>query len=211
MSSAPKLVSNASAAAADEAHLRASLTDTLTGLPTRILLLDRAGQAIRNAARSNGRVALATIDLDQFHDVRETLGPASGDELLRQIALRLTGSVRRSDTVARIGNNQFALVLVCETRDGVATVTTRLERAMSAAFIVGDHRISVGSGIGVALYPEHGREPEVLVERAMEVMAIAKQNNLGHLFYDPIEYDSSEAHVATTVFDAKELLVANGS
>jgi diguanylate cyclase (GGDEF)-like protein len=118
----------------NEVQGRDSINDPLTGLPTRLLMMDRVGQAIRHAGRTNGRVALAVIDLDQFQDVRETLGPASGDELLRQIALRLTGSLRRSDTVARIGEDEFAVVLACDTRDGVATVSQRLERVIVLAW-----------------------------------------------------------------------------
>lgn len=194
------------AARLSEVQNRDSINDPLTGLPTRLLMMDRVGQAIRHAGRTNGRVALAVIDLDQFHDVCETLGPASADELLRQIALRLTGSLRRSDTVARIGEDEFAVVLACDTRDGVATVSQRLERAMTEPFVVGGHRISLGEGIGVALFPEHGRDPELLLERASAAMAVAKQNRLGHLFYDPIEHKALvEDHAATTVFDNQEL------
>jgi len=189
-----------------------ALSDALTGLPTRLLMMDRIGQAIRHAGRTNGRVALAVIDLDQFQDVRETLGPASGDELLRQIALRLTGSLRRSDTVARIGEDEFAVVLACDTRDGVATVSQRLERAMTEPFLVGGHRISLGEGIGVALFPEHGRDPELLLERASAAMSVAKQNRLGHLFYDPIEHKGLvEDHAATTVFETQELRAAGAA
>jgi len=189
-----------------------ALSDPLTGLPTRLLMMDRVGQSIRHAGRTNGRVAVAVIDLDQFQDVRETLGPASGDELLRQIALRLTGSLRRSDTVARIGEDEFAVVLACDTRDGVATVSQRLERAMTESFVVGGHRISLGEGIGVALFPEHGRDPELLLERACAAMAVAKQNRLGHLFYDPIEHQNLvEDHAATTVFETNELRAAGAA
>lgn len=196
----------------DAADGRDVLTDRLTGLPTRMLMMDRAGQAIRQAARGNGRVALAVIDLDQFHDVRETLGPASGDELLRQVALRLTGALRRSDTVARIGEDEFAVVVACDTRDGVETVTQRLERAMTEPFAVGAHRITVGEGIGVALFPDHGREPAVLLDRASAVMGIAKQNRLGHLFYDPIVHVGAvEDHAATTVFNTDELHAAGAA
>ena len=194
-----------------EARERVNLTDALTGLPTRALMLDRTGQAIRQAVRGNGRVALGVLDLDQFQDVCETLGPASRDELLRQVALRLTGSLRRSDTVARIGDDEFAVVLACDTRDGVETVTTRLERAISEPFVVGEHRISVGGGIGVAMFPEHGRDPDVLLDKAVAAMNVAKQNSLGHLIYDPIEQDVSEELAATTVFEPQELRVANGS
>jgi diguanylate cyclase (GGDEF)-like protein len=181
------------------------LTDALTGLPNRVLFVDRADQAMRQAARGGGRVAVALMDLDQIRDVKETLGPATGDELLRQIALRLTGALRRSDTVARIGDSVFATVLACDTRDGVQTVTTRLDRVMSDPFVIGGHRISLGGGIGVALFPEHGRDPKVLVERANAVMIIAKQNSMGHLFYDPIEHSESDDNADSAEMNAEEL------
>jgi diguanylate cyclase (GGDEF)-like protein len=181
------------------------VTDSLTGLPNRVLFEDRADQAMRQAARSGGRVAVALMDLEQIRDVRDTLGPATGDELLRQIALRLTGALRRSDTVARIGDFTFATILACDTRDGVQTVTARLDRVMSDAFAVGGHRITLGGGIGVALFPEHGRDPKVLVERAHAVMVIAKQNSMGHLFYDPIEHADSDDNADSAEMNAEEL------
>jgi diguanylate cyclase (GGDEF)-like protein len=165
----------------------AKLYDSLTNLPLRALLLDRATQAMRMADRSGARVALAVLDISHHREVRDTLGPASADELLRQIALRLTGALRRSDTVARVGDDEYAVVVACDTRDGVETVTSRLDRAMSEPFVVGAHRISIGGGIGVAMFPEHGYEPELLLERATSATAMARQNSLGHLFYDAIE------------------------
>jgi diguanylate cyclase (GGDEF)-like protein len=181
------------------------VTDALTGLPNRVLFMDRADQSMRQAARSGGRVALAMMDLEQIQDVKETLGPHTGDELLRQIALRLTSALRRSDTVARISNTAFATILACDTRDGVQTVTARLEKVMADPFIIGGHRISVGGGIGVALFPDHGRDPNVLVERANAVMVIAKQNSMGHLFYDPIEHSNSDDNADSAEMNAEEL------
>jgi len=189
-----------------ESQGSALLTDALTGLPNRVLFMDRADQAMRQAARSGGRVAVAVMDLEQIHDVKESLGPATGDELLRQISLRLTGALRRSDTVARTGESAFGAVLACDTRDGVETVTSRLERTMSEPFTVGAHRITVGGGIGVALFPEHGRDPKVLLDRAHAVMSIAKQNSLGHLFFDPIQHSvESDENAETAEMNAEEL------
>jgi diguanylate cyclase (GGDEF)-like protein len=184
------------------------LHDGLTGLPTKALYVDRANQAVRLAARSNTRVALGMMDLEAMRDARETLGPASYDELLRQVALRLSGSLRRSDTVARIDTDQFAVVLACDTRDGVQTVTERLERVMSEPFVIGDHRVTVGGGIGVALFPEHGREPDVLLACAKSAMAIAKQNSLGHLIYDPIEHAEDDYEVTNVLYESAELRIA---
>jgi len=188
-----------------EAQGKGLLTDALTGLPNRLLFIDRADQAMRQAARGGGRVAVAVMDLEQIQDVKETLGPVTGDELLRQISLRLTGALRRSDTVARISDTAFATVLACDTRDGVQTVTSRLDRVMTDPFVVGGHRITLGGGIGVALFPEHGRDPKVLIERANAVMIIAKQNSMGHLFYDPIEHGESDDNADSAEMNAEEL------
>jgi len=186
-------------------HSAAKLYDPLTNLPMRALLLDRATQAMRIADRSGARVALAVLDVSHHREVRDTLGPASADELLRQIALRLTGALRRSDTVARVGDDEFASVLACDTRDGVETVTARLDRAMSEPFAVGAHRIGIGGGIGVAMFPEHGYEPELLLERATTAMAHAKQNSLGHLFYDAMEGGEPDHTADSAEMNAEEL------
>lgn len=189
-----------------QTHSPASLHDSLTGLPMLALLIDRASMSMRIADRSGGRVALAVFDVSQHREVRDTLGPASGDELLRQIALRLTGSLRRSDTVARISDDEYAAVLACDTRDGVETVTARLHRSMSEPFTVGAHKISVGNAIGVAMFPEHGFDAELLLGRASSVMLIAKQNSLGHLFYDAIDHSAADENAQTAEMNADELL-----
>jgi predicted signal transduction protein with EAL and GGDEF domain len=95
--------------------------------------------------------------------------------------------------------------LACDSRDGVATVTSRLDRVMSEPFVVGGHRISVGGGIGVAIFPEHGREAKVLLDCATAVMAIAKQNSLGHLFYDPIAHADDDTGADAAEMNAEEL------
>lgn len=170
-----------------EANGTVLLSDALTGLPNRTLFLDRANQAIRVASRSGSKVAIAVLDVEEVRDVREMLGPATGDELLRLIAGRLTGSLRCSDTVARVSEFRLAAVLACDTRDGVASVSARLERVMSDPFVVGGHRITLSAAIGVAMYPEHGREAQTLKTLANQAMMAAKRNNLGHLLYDPIQ------------------------
>jgi diguanylate cyclase (GGDEF)-like protein len=188
-----------------QAQPPAALNDHLTGLPLRALFLDRAAQAMRIADRGGGRVAIAVLDVSHHREVRDTLGPASADELLRQIALRLTSALRRSDTVARVDDDEFATVLACDTRDGVETVSARLDKAMAQPFAVGAHHISLAGGIGVAMFPEHGFEPEILLLRATSVMIVAKQNSLGHLFYDAIDHVDSEENAHSAEMDSEEL------
>lgn len=188
-----------------------ALHDTLTGLPMHALMIDRAEQAIRQAERCAGRVALAAIALDEFADVCETLGATSGDELLRQVALRLTGSLRRGDTVARIGVDEFAVVLACDTLDGVQSVSARLDRAIAEAFPVGGHRITVGGSIGVAMFPDHGRGIDGLLERAVKAMNVARKERMGHVVYDPIAHNAVEDSLPTTMFEARDLRVVNGN
>lgn len=187
-----------------EANGTVLLSDALTGLPNRTLFLDRANQAIRVASRSNGKVAVAVLDVEEVRDVREMLGPHTGDELLRLIAGRLSGSLRCSDTVARVSDFRLAAVLACDTRDGVASVSARLERVMTDPFVVGGHRITLSAAIGVAMYPEHGKDAQVLKQLANQAMLAAKRNNLGHLLYDPIHH-SDDINTDTAEMNTEEL------
>jgi len=180
------------------------LSDALTGLPNRTLFLDRANQSIRVASRGGGKVAIAVMDVEEVRDVREMLGPNTGDELLRLIAGRLSGSLRCSDTVARVSEHRLAAVLACDTRDGVASVSTRLERVMSDPFVVGGHRIELSAAIGVAMYPEHGKDAQGLKELANQAMLVAKRNSLGHLLYDPIQH-TDEGRTDTAEMNTEEL------
>lgn len=151
--------------------------DPLTELPNRALLSDRLGQALVAAKRDARRLAVIFIDMDNFKPINDTLGHAVGDRLLQQIASRLRTSLRESDTVARIGGDEF-VVLLRNVTDGpdAQAVADKLREVLIQPFVVDSHTLVVGASIGVALYPDHGSEALELFRHADEAMYRAKRD-----------------------------------
>ncbi len=141
--------------------------DQLTHLPNRVLFLDRLGVALVSARRNRRLVALLFIDLDRFKLVNDTLGHAEGDELLKGVAARLQACLRRSDTLARMGGDEFTILLPELTQPEDATVIAEkvideLRRPLNVA----GHEIRATASIGVALYPADGEDPDTLIKHA---------------------------------------------
>jgi diguanylate cyclase (GGDEF)-like protein/PAS domain S-box-containing protein len=169
--------------ARDEAQ-RQALHDSLTGLPNRTLLRDRLQQAILVGERDKSGVALLIMDLDRFKDVNDTLGHHTGDELLQQVGARLRGILRASDTVARMGGDEFAVVLpLARHADVAARVAESLVQALEQPFTLAGHAVSVGVSIGIAMYPEHGVDVKTLLRHADVAMYVAKRGGSGHAVY----------------------------
>jgi diguanylate cyclase (GGDEF)-like protein/PAS domain S-box-containing protein len=152
-----------------------ALHDSLTGLPNRTLFHDRVEQALRAARRAGGGVCVMLIDLDRFKDVNDTLGHASGDVLLREVARRLRTPVRESDTVARLGGDEFG-VLAAEiaTPNDAIVLAEKLREALAEPIAVGGLALEVESSIGIALAPEHGADVETLIRHADASMYVSK-------------------------------------
>jgi diguanylate cyclase len=160
--------------------------DSLTNLPNRVLLRDRLDQAIYTALREKQSLALFVLDLDHFKDINDTLGHHSGDQVLKQVALRLQGVVRDSETLARLGGDEFAIMLpLVKERNYVRLVTEKIQNAFHSSFIVGGLNLDVQASIGIAIFPEHGKDIDTLLQRADIAMYIAKQNNAGFAIYSP--------------------------
>ena len=163
-------------------------TDSLTTLPNRALLYDRFNQAIAVAKRErNKQVALILLDLDHFKEINDTLGHSAGDEVLRQVAQRLAGILRGSDTLARLGGDEFA-VLLPDALDGKAAaekVAKNIRDCFVEPFWFLKNELYLGVGIGIALFPDHGDDADVLMSRADVAMYGAKHKDVGFLFYDP--------------------------
>jgi diguanylate cyclase (GGDEF)-like protein/PAS domain S-box-containing protein len=149
--------------------------DSLTGLPNRRLFYDRLQQVITQAHRSKRSAALMFIDLDGFKDVNDNFGHEMGDLLLISAARRLSGCVRESDTVARIGGDEF-VVIVPEIQDheGVASLSEKILRCLSDAFLLTEESVSISASIGVAYYPADGATANELVKHADLAMYLAK-------------------------------------
>jgi diguanylate cyclase (GGDEF)-like protein len=171
-------------AAVSRAKEHQALHDVLTGLPNRALFRDRMHQAIAAARRSHHLVAVMVIDLDRFKEVNDTLGHHVGDLLLAQVGPRLAGCLRESDTVARLGGDEFGIVLPAlldyETAPKVAA---KLLSALDEPFMVHGLELDVGASIGVTLFPEHGEDPDALLQRADVAMYQAKQQTGGFEIY----------------------------
>ena len=150
--------------------------DPLTGLPNRVLFLDRLDQALANARRNSGRTALLAIDLDRFKSVNDTLGHQAGDELLQQCAIRWKASLRATDTLARIGGDEFMLVLPqLKARVDAQQVAQKLLRRMADPVRVAERPINVTGSIGIATFPENGEDSIALQQQADAALYRAKQ------------------------------------
>ncbi len=150
--------------------------DQLTHLPNRQLFRDRLKTALARARREQGLLALMFVDLDRFKDVNDTLGHAMGDLLLQGVAQRLLQCVRGSDTVARIGGDEFVVLLEgCQTRELAHAVAQKILAAFGPAFDLAGMPVPMQPSIGMALYPEHGDEEDVLLGHADAAMYTSKK------------------------------------
>lgn len=162
-------------AAQDKIHYMA-MHDLLTGLPNRMLLNDRLQQAMLASKRDDDKVALMFIDLDKFKPVNDTLGHDVGDQLLRLAAVRMLGCVRVSDTVARIGGDEFIVLLrnVTGAQEAIH-VAEKICTVLSQSFDLADHHLTISCSIGIALYPDHGDDGVELTKNADIAMYRAKE------------------------------------
>ncbi|MEO8408120.1 MAG: diguanylate cyclase, partial [Oxalobacteraceae bacterium] len=160
--------------------------DTLTGLPNRALFNDRLEQALAQARRQRKRLALMFVDLDAFKPINDNLGHHVGDLLLKEVAIRMQQHVRASDTVARVGGDEFVVLLfsIEEAQDALV-LAEGLRRAISQPFETPDGKVlRISSSIGVAVYPENGLDEIQLSRNADSAMYCAKQSgrNTVHAF-----------------------------
>ncbi|MNP21402.1 Cyclic di-GMP phosphodiesterase Gmr [compost metagenome] len=150
--------------------------DQLTQLPNRELLRDRLKSALEAAHEARGRMALLYVDLDRFKQVNDTHGHAVGDMLLQAVANRLKGCVRETDTVARIGGDEFVVLLHSIQASGDADrVAGKIRRVLAQPLRLDGHSLNIQPSIGVARYPEHGTEEKQLFRHADEAMYSAKR------------------------------------
>ena len=149
--------------------------DLLTDLPNRALFSDRVQQVLARARRNKERFAILVVDLDEFKPVNDHHGHGVGDQLLKEVARRLLLCVRESDTVGRVGGDEFVALLpsLHSEQDAVA-VGEKIRHAIAEPFEVGGHRLHISSSIGIAVYPEDGRDEIQLLKRADDAMYWAK-------------------------------------
>lgn len=160
--------------------------DLLTGLPNRVLFNDRLTQAIANARRHGLLLAVMFLDLDRFKSVNDTLGHLVGDELLQLVSQRLRHCLREGDTLARIGGDEFMLLLPhIRSRDNAAYIAEKILAALKAPFRLNSHELYISASIGIAIYPDDGISHETLIKHADIAMYSAKdQGRNDFRFFD---------------------------
>jgi diguanylate cyclase (GGDEF)-like protein/PAS domain S-box-containing protein len=169
--------------------------DTLTGLPNRLLLNDRVGQAIALARRQHGQAAVLYMDLDRFKHINDSLGHQIGDKLLQSVAGRLVDCVRTPDTVSRQGGDEFVVLLQeLHHPEDAAITATRLLKAVAEVHSIDHHQISVTGSIGISLFPDDANDVETLLKHADAAMYLAKKNgcNTYQFFGTDIDADAIE-------------------
>jgi diguanylate cyclase (GGDEF)-like protein len=152
-----------------------ALTDELTQLPNRRHLSDHLSQSLAAAKRDNSMLALIYIDLDGFKLVNDTMGHKAGDDLLVQVAERLRSRIRMSDTLARIGGDEFTIILNCIKREDAQTVAANLLEVLTRPFDIGGQEITVGASLGICTFPDNADDEMDLMQQADSAMYSAKR------------------------------------
>ncbi|HZM34248.1 MAG TPA: diguanylate cyclase [Burkholderiales bacterium] len=164
------------AKAREEAVRHLAYHDTLTGLPNRRLLDDRLAQAIHLAQRRDRKLAVMVIDLDEFKQVNDSLGHRAGDAVLREVAQRLSSCVRRADTLARHGGDEFVVVVSdVQTDADCALVAEKVLRSLEAPVHLDGRALALGASIGISLFPADAGDGDALLRNADAAMYSAKQ------------------------------------
>jgi diguanylate cyclase (GGDEF)-like protein len=161
--------------------------DTLTGLPNRVLFAEQLAHAITQSQRNDSQFALLTLDLDNFATINESLGHSVGDKLLLAVSQRLQGLLPDSDAIARVGGDEFHIILDSTSPDPWAdSQAQRMIDALTLPFVVDDHSIYVGASIGIALFPDDASTAEQLLSNADAAMHRAKAEGRSTLrFFSP--------------------------
>ena len=162
-----------------------ALHDPLTDLPNRKLLHNRLQQELLRGERTSKQLVLIMTDLNHFKEINDTLGHHIGDLVLQQSAERLFNIFRKTDTVARLGGDEFSILLPETNLEQAKVLTLKVLKSFSEPFIVENQSLNVDISIGLAEFPTHGNDVNILIQRADVAMYIAKQNKLGYSIYDP--------------------------
>ena len=177
--------------------------DSLTGLPNRVQFRDAVRRAIQDAP-AGGSVAVVMLDLNRFKHVNDVLGYRFGDLLLTRVAERLSQqSVRGVDLVARLGGDEFAVLLHAGDAALAQSVAQRIERAFDAPLTLEEHTVDMGAGIGLACWPEHAADADLLLSRAEVAMYSAKRRSSGPLIYDPA-IDAASAQTLSLLTELRQ-------
>jgi diguanylate cyclase (GGDEF)-like protein/PAS domain S-box-containing protein len=172
---------------AEEIIKKLAYHDSLTGLPNRRLFSDRLNMALKYVDRNESMLAVMIIDLDHFKDVNDNFGHQVGDFVLRAVGQRLTNLVRKSDTIARMGGDEFMVLLMTDisTHEDIAHIADKILHAFAESVLCNGHVIKTTPSIGIAVYPEHGEDIDSLIRNADIAMYRVKESGRnGYKFYN---------------------------
>jgi diguanylate cyclase (GGDEF)-like protein/PAS domain S-box-containing protein len=184
---------------AEETIRKLAYHDSLTGLPNRVLFANRLNRAMAQAHHNQSRFAVMSLDLDRFKDINDTHGHSVGDQLLDRVGKRLTGLLRKNDTVSRTGGDEFFLLLpeIAHAKDA-HTIAQKVLGAFREPFVLDNHELTITTSIGVTMYPHDGEDADALLKHADIALYQAKQkgrNNYQH--YTPAMEEGFQGQVRT--------------
>ncbi len=161
-----------------------AMYDGLTGLPNRALFSDRLQQAILIGRREKQPFALVAMDLNRFKEINDSLGHAAGDRVLQHVALCVRTCLRESDTVARMGGDEFSILLATAgDQAGAVAAARKILKALETSLEIDAQTVEIGASLGIVMFPEHGEDPAVLLREADAAMYLAKQTHGGYKVY----------------------------
>lgn len=166
-----------------------STHDVLTGLPGKVLLDDRVSMGIYTAQREKGLLSLIVLGLDGFRKINDLLGHSIGDELIKAVSERLQNCVRRSDTVARVRDDEFAMIMMGVGQNNVDLIARKMLAGVQRPFRIHEHTLHVSASFGISMYPEHGENASQLYRNAEMAMYRAKALGKNHwqIYSDQID------------------------
>jgi len=164
-----------------------SYYDDLTGLANRRLFLERLEQTLTLAHRHNNSTALLFLDIDRFKIINDNLGHAAGDEVLKETANRLLADLRDSDLAARVGGDEFTLILPDTDADAAEIVAKKVLQHLLQPYTLNEQQFILGSSIGIAIYPDDGKNVKTLLQQADNTMYCAKKAKQGYAFCSPAQ------------------------
>ena len=161
-----------------------SLHDPLTGLPNRTLFSDRLAHAIEEAECDNDCVAICMLDLNRFKEVNDALGHECGDKLLVEVSNRIKEILREADTVARVGGDEFAIILRHANVEEATNIAERISKSLKSEFLIDSERFHISGSLGISLFPEHGIKADILLKYADITMYYVKNLNYEFAIYN---------------------------
>ncbi len=180
----------------EEELLKQANYDSLTGLPNRILAMDRLTQAIEQSDRNDTTSLLMLLDIDRFKNINDSLGHIVGDQLITEVGQRIKSCIRKYDTVARLGGDEF-LIIIMNIRDHKTTIVEKILDAFKEPFRIDGHLLYITVSIGISVCPIDGKDPYILLRNADSAMYKAKSEGRNRFWF----YSSEMNEIATKMLE----------